>query len=150
MSTPQETSDYRLAPLVFARIVGAYLMVFAIALIAASALISAFDGNGDILVVVLVVGLLGLIAGAWWICTRLVVVQLTPTGYRTRMIRAAGVTESRWSAVEDVVAAAPRGIECVVIRLKQGGTTTIPVELLAADKDDFARDVRARLQAAGR
>jgi hypothetical protein len=37
-----------------------------------------------------------------------------------------------------------------VLRLKDGRTTTVPVALIAADKDDFARDVRDRLRAAAR
>ena len=36
------------------------------------------------------------------------------------------------------------------IRLRDGGRTTIPVQALAADPDDFARDVRDRLRAGGR
>jgi hypothetical protein len=148
--TPPAVSDYRLAPLVFARLVGAYLVVFALLLLAGSVLIGVLDWSADLLVAVLGVGLLGLIGLAWWLRSRLSVVRLTSHGYRVRMVRAAGVTEARWTEVEDAVAAAPREVECVVLRLKDGRSTTIPVQLLAADKDDFARDVRARLrQAAG-
>lgn len=148
--SPTDVSEYRLSPLVFARIVGAYLIVFALVLLAGTALVGALEWSGDLLVVVLGVGLLGLIALAWWLRTRLVLVRLTGTGYRVRMIRAAGVVEGRWPEVEDAVAATPQGVECVVLRLKDGRTTTIPVALLAADKDDFARDVRARLRSAAR
>ncbi|NYJ03366.1 hypothetical protein HNR19_004064 [Nocardioides thalensis] len=147
---PTDVSEYRLSPLVFARIVGAYLIVFALLLLAGTALVGALEWSGDLLVVVLGVGVLGLIALSWWLRARLVLVRLTGTGYRVRMIRAAGVTEGRWPEVEDAVAATPRGVECVVLRLKDGRTTTIPVALLAADKDDFARDVRARLRSAAR
>jgi hypothetical protein len=62
------------------------------------------------------------------------------------MVRGAGATEARWSEVEDAVATAPRDIECVTLRLKDGRSTSIPVSLLAADKDDFAHDVRAHLR----
>jgi hypothetical protein len=148
--TPTDVSDYRLSPLVFARLVGAYLIVFALLLLVCSVLIGVLDWSADVLVVVLGVGLLGLIGTAWWLRSRLSVVRLTPNGYRVRMVRAAGVTEARWTEVEDAVAAAPQDVECVVLRLRDGRATTIPVQLLAADKDDFARDVRARLRRATR
>lgn len=142
--------DYRMAPLVVARFVGAYLIGFA-GLILAGTLVVALAGMGpDLLVVLLGVGLLGLLGLAWWLRTRVSVVRLTAAGYRVRMVRGAGVKEARWSEVEDAVATQPQGVACVVLRLKDGRSTTIPVDLLAADKDDFARDVRDHLQQAGR
>jgi len=58
------------------------------------------------------------------------------------------VTAAGWGDVADVVAASPRGIDCVVIRLRGGDTTTIPVDALAADRDAFAKDVRSHLRRA--
>jgi hypothetical protein len=150
MSSAQPTpvTDYRLAPPVMARFVGAYLVVLAILLGVVTAVVATADLNADLLVLVLGLGVLGLIGLAWWLRSRLVVVRLTDAGYRVRMIRAAGATEARWTEVEDAVAAAPSGIDCLVLRLRDGRSTTIPVQLVAADKDDFARDVRAHLQRA--
>ena len=152
MSTtrPSAPTEYRFAPLVVARFVGAYLLAFAVGMLAATLVVSVAGLNGDLLVVVLGVGLLGLIGLAWWLRSRLAVVTLTATGYRVRLFRAAGVTEARWSEVEDAVAASPRDVPCVVLRLKDGRATTIPMMLLAVDRDEFARDVRARLTAAAR
>ena len=145
---PTRVTDYRLAPPVMARFVGAYLVVLAVLLVVATAVVVGAELNADLLVLVLGVGLLGLIALSWWLRARLVVVRLTDAGYQVRMIRAAGATEARWSEVEDAVAGAPSGIDCLVLRLRDGRSTTIPVQLVAGDKDDFARDVRAHLQRA--
>lgn len=152
MSSPHAPSvtDYRLAPPVMARLVGAYLVVLALVLLAVTVAAVALDLNADLLVVVLALGVLGLIGLAWWLRSRLVVVRLTEAGYQVRMIRVAGVTEARWSEVEDAVAASPRDIECLVLRLRDGRSTTIPVQLVAADKDDLARDVRDHLRRASR
>lgn len=152
MSTMQSpgVTDYRLAPPVMARFVGAYLILLAVVLLVVTGLVASLELNADLLVVVLGVGLLGLIALAWWLRSGLVVVRLTDAGYRVRAIRAAGVAEARWAEVEDAVAAAPSGIECVVLRLRDGRSTTIPVQLVAGDKDDFARDVRDHLERAAR
>ncbi|HVK29284.1 MAG TPA: hypothetical protein VM575_13160 [Nocardioides sp.] len=152
MSNPMapSVSDYRLAPPVMARFVGAYLVLLAVVLLGTTAAAVALDLNADLLVAVLALGVLGLIALAWWLRSKLVVVRLTDTGYQVRLVRAAGVTEARWTEVEDAVAAAPSDIECLVLRLKDGRSTTIPVQLVAGDKDDFARDVRDHLKRAHR
>lgn len=142
-------TDFRLAPTVMARFIGAYLVVLALLLLAATVAVSVAGWNLDLLVVVLVVGILGLLGLAWW-ARSVVVVRLTSHGYQVRLVRGAGAAEARWSEVEDIVAATTRGIECVVFRLKDGRTTTIPVQVVACDKDDFARAVRDRAAAAAR
>ncbi|RHW25817.1 hypothetical protein D0Z08_17400 [Nocardioides immobilis] len=142
--------DYRMSPLVVARFVGAYLILFAVLVLVGTLVVAAAGLGPDLLVVLLAVGLLGLLGLAWWLRTQVSVVRLTETGYRVRMVRGAGVTEARWSEVEDAVATQPQAVACVVFRLKDGRSTIIPVDLLAADKDDFARDVRDHLSRAAR
>ncbi len=142
--------DYRMAPVVVARFVGAYLVLFAVVILASTVAVAAAGLGPDLIVVLLAVGLLGLIGLAWWLRSRVSVVRLTAGGYRVRLVRGAGVKEARWSEVEDAVATQPQEVPCVVLRLKDGRSTTIPVELLAADKDDFARDVRDHLSRAAR
>ncbi len=143
-----EATDYRMAPIVVARFVGGYLVAFAVLLLVGTVTVAATGVNPDLLVLLLGAGLLGLLALAWWLRSRVSVVRLDETGYRVRMVRGAGVTDARWDQVEDLVATAPQEVECLVLRLRDGRSTTIPVALLAADKDEFARDVRRRLRAA--
>ncbi len=150
MTETSEPVDYRMAPLVVARFVGAYLILFAVLILAGTVAVAVAGLGPDLLVVLLAVGLLGLLGLAWWLRARVSMVRLTSTGYRVRLVRGAGAKEARWSEVEDAVATQPQDIACVVLRLKDGRSTTIPVELLAADKDDFARDVRDHLRRACR
>lgn len=144
--TAEDVSDYRLAPLLVARIVGVYLVALALSMFAATAVMAAADLPADLLVVLLVVGVLGLFGAGWWLRSRAYVVRFGPDGYRVRMVRGAGVTEADWAAVKDVVTASPRGIACLVLRLRDGRATTIPVEALAVDREQLVRDVRERLQ----
>jgi hypothetical protein len=137
-----------MAPLVVARFVGAYLILFAVVILASTVTVAVAGIGPDVLVVLLAVGILGLIGLAWWLRSRVSVVRLTGAGYQVRLVRGAGVTAARWSEVEDAVATQPQDVPCVVLRLKDGRSTTIPVQVLAADKDDFARDVRDHLQRA--
>jgi len=145
-----DPSDYRLAPLVIARFVGLYLVLMAVVLFAATAVVAAAGLPTIALVVLLAVGVLGLFVLGWWLRSRVTVAHLDEIGYRISMVRGAGVKEARWDAVEDAATAKVRGFPCVVIRLRDGRTTTIPVQALAGDPDAFARDVRARLRAGGR
>jgi len=144
----EAVADYRIAPPVLARLVGAYLVVLAVVVLVVTLVVVLAGMSPDVLVLVLGLGVLGVLGMGWWLRTRLAVVRLTSYGYRVRMVRAVGVAEGRWSEVEDAVAASPSDIDCVVIRLRDGRSTTIPVDLIAADKDDFARDVRRHLEAA--
>jgi hypothetical protein len=143
-------SDYRLAPLLIARFVGLYLVVLAVVVFTATAFVAATELPADVLVVLLVVGVVGLFVLAWVLRSRVTVVRLDEAGYRVGMVRGAGVKEGRWIDVEEAVTASPRGVPCVVIRLRDGGRTTIPVQALAGDPEGFARDVQARLRAGGR
>jgi hypothetical protein len=148
MSTPA-ASDYRLAPLLIARFVGVYLVLLAVLVFAATALVAIADLPTISLVVLLVLALVGLFVLGWVLRSRVTVVHFDEAGYRVTMVRGAGVKEARWADVEEALTADVRGFPCVIIRLRDGGTTTIPVQAVAGDPDDFARDVQARLRAGG-
>ncbi|WP_460823765.1 hypothetical protein [Nocardioides ungokensis] len=135
------SSDYRLSPALGARLMGTLLVILAVALFAATALVALLHLPLDLLVVLAVLGLVGVFVVGYALRKKYVV-HLDDEGYRVRLVRGAGVSEASWKDVEEVVAASPRGIDCLVLRLSDGRTTTIPVSAVAADRDDFARDVR--------
>ena len=144
--TSTDASDYRLSRPLVARLVGAYLVAFALVVFAATAVVAATDTvPPDVLVVLLVLGLIGLGALSSWLRAKAYVVRLDQAGYEVRMVRGAGVKRARWSEVEDVVTASPRDIPCVVLRLRDGATTTIPVEALAVDREQFIHELKAHL-----
>ncbi|GAB3791477.1 hypothetical protein GCM10027601_36900 [Nocardioides ungokensis] len=120
---------------------GTLLVILAVALFAATALVALLHLPLDLLVVLAVLGLVGVFVVGYALRKKYVV-HLDDEGYRVRLVRGAGVSEASWKDVEEVVAASPRGIDCLVLRLSDGRTTTIPVSAVAADRDDFARDVR--------
>lgn len=142
----RDVSDYRLAPIVVARIVGSYLVALALLVFAATAVVAAAGWSGDVMVVVLVVGVGGMLASAWWLRSRAYVVRFDADGYRVGLVRGAGVRQARWADVTDADAVSPGGQPCIEFRLRDGGTTVIPVSALAVDREDFVRDLRARLR----
>lgn len=83
--------------------------------------------------------LLGLLGPRHW------VVRLDDDGYRVRGLRSAHVTSARWSDVLDLRAATIEGTRCLVVRLRDGRQTTIPVDVVAGDADELTRRFEAYL-----
>jgi hypothetical protein len=143
---PGGPTVYRLARLVVARLVGLALVALALLVFAGTAVIALAGLSLDLLVVLVLVAAAVVGVLAWWLGTRAWVVRCTDRGYRVRLVRGAGTTEARWKDVEDAVATTRHDVPCLVLRLRDGRTTTIPVGLLEIDKDEFARELRGRLQ----
>ena len=72
--------------------------------------------------------------------------KFTDEGYRVQWVRGVGAASARWKDVEDAVTTTVLEAPVVVLRLRDGRTTTIPVEMLAMDREAFARDLREHLQ----
>ena len=88
-----------------------------------------------------------MIGGGYVVTRRIAVVRLGADGYRVRLVRGAGVTAAGWTEVEEAVTTtSASGEPVVLLRLSDDRTTTIPVRALAADREDFVRDLRAHLQ----
>lgn len=143
---PAATSDYRLSPALNARLVGLLLVLLAAALFGATALVAVFHLPPDLLVLLVLVGIVAVFTTGYLLGRRAYVVRLDEDGYRVRLIRGAGVTAAPWSDVEDAATATLRGLPCVVLNLRDGRTTTIPMAALAADREAFVRDLQAHLQ----
>jgi len=140
------SSDYRLSPAIGARLLGSALVGLAILVFVATVLAAVLDLSTIFVVVVAAVGLAAVLVAGHVLTRRTYVVRLGEDGYRVRLVRGAGVREARWVEVEDAVTASPRGVDCLVLRLRDGRTTTIPVQVLAVDREEFARQVRAHLE----
>ena len=139
-------SDYRLSPALGARLVGLLLVALAVLLFTTTALVALADLPPDLLVVLAASGVVAVFGLGWFLTRRAYVVRFDTDGYRVRMIRGAGVTESGWKDVADAATGSPRGIPCVVLTLRDGRTTTIPVGTLAVDREQFVRDLQQHLQ----
>ncbi|HEX4977655.1 MAG TPA: hypothetical protein VFV40_07290 [Nocardioides sp.] len=138
-------SDYRLSAPVTVRILGAALVAagLLVGLLAAVAAVLSWPGR---VTLVAAVGLWAALAVLALLLLRLApVVRLDDLGYRVRWVRGAGVREARWKDVEDVVATRVAGARCVVLRHRDGRTTTLPVDLLAGSVESFMEDLRAHL-----
>lgn len=142
--------DYRLAPQFAARLLGLTLMGAGLAIVVATVVAVGFITQPWLVSLTVAVALAVILFVIWKLRAGTWVVRLTDDGYKVQFVRGAGVKQARWADVADAVTTDVAGSPCVVLRLKDGGSTTIPVELLAVDDDAFVRDVHAQLKKYGR
>lgn len=139
------SSDYRIATPALVRVLGVGLALAGLLVVVTTVLGSAFGWPVSALLLVVVGVWLGL-AAVVTVLPRLVpVVRLDEAGYQVRWVRGAGVRQGRWKDVEDVVATTVEGARCLVLRRRDGRTTTIPVDLVAGSAEAFADDLRRHL-----
>ncbi len=124
---------------------GLLLATVGVAVFAVAALVGLAGLPATALTVTVAVGLFAVVAAAVWLSRFGTIVRFDSEGYQVRMLRGAGVTSARWTDVEDSVATTVRGQDCVVLRLRDGRTTTVPVSVLAASPQEFVDDLRSRL-----
>ena len=143
---PLPTTTYRLAPALGVRLVGRSLVTLAVLVVLAT-LLGALVGAGWLLAgVVTAVGLVLVAGWAWYLLRRAWAVRLSDQGYVVRLLGGIGATSAAWSLVDEVVAASPGGTPCLVLGLRDGRATRLPMAALATDADAFAHDVRRRVR----
>ncbi len=144
-SGPPAASEYRFAQGLLVKSLGALLAVVGIAIFVTAMLVVVISLPGIVLTVVVVLGLAAVVAAAVVLNRFGTIVRFDAEGYQVRLLRGAGVRAARWSEVEDSVAATLRGQDCVVLRLRDGRTTTVPVSVLDATAHEFVDDLRGWL-----
>jgi hypothetical protein len=143
------TSSYRFAGPFVVRLTGLGLALVGLFALAVVAVVTVASLPGLVLTVglaVAVVAWLGVLV-AVTVLRRREVVRFDEVGYRVRHIRGAGVREARWKDVEDATAPTVHNARCVLLRLRDGRTTTIPVDVLRGSTDAFVRDLQQHLDA---
>ena len=144
--TTETATVYRLAPAVAARLLGAVLVAVAVLILLSTVAIAVFDLHTVFLLVPVALTII-LLAATWWAWRQKGwIARLTPEGYRVQWVRGVGTASGRWKDVEDAVTTTVGDSPVVVLRLRDGRTTTIPVEMLAVDRESFVRDIQEHLQ----
>ena len=139
--------DYRFAPAFTVRLVGLSLVALALLMFAGTAVVALASINADVLVVLLGVGVGAVFWLGWWLRNRAFVLRAEDDGYVVGPVRGAGVKRARWSEVSQAATTTVHDIDCLVLHLQDGRSTTIPVEALAVDREQFVREMQRRLRA---
>lgn len=144
--TTETATDYRLAPALAARLLGVVLCAVAVIILVCTIAIAALDLHTIFLLVPVGLTIAILLANWWTWRQKGWVARLTAEGYRIQWVRGVGTAAARWKDVEDAVTTTVADSPVVVLRLRDGRTTTIPVAMLAVDREQFVRDVQHHLQ----
>lgn len=142
-----DVRDYGLAPVLRARLMGTFLAGIGLLLVLVTLLVAVLQLSPDVLGFVVVLVLAGIFGLGFALSRRWYVVRLDDTGYQVRFVRGVGQARARWQDVEDLTTAVAAGSECVVLRLRSGASTTIPVDLIEGDREEFVDELQRRLDA---
>ena len=139
------SSSYRFSGPFVVRLLGLCLVLSGVLVVLLTVLVALTPMPGLVLLLGALAALaatllVGLVVRRGW------VVRLEPAGYRVRFIRGAGVHQATWSEVEDVATSFVAGEKCVLLRLRDGRSTTVPVGVLAGSPDGFVDDLRGHLE----
>jgi hypothetical protein len=138
-------TDYALSPQLRARLMGVFLVLLGVLVCGTTVLVSLLQLPLEIMSALVLLVVVAVFGVGFLLTRRSYVVRTEDEGYRVRFVRGAGTSAARWSDVEDVVASHVAGARCVVLRLRDGRSTTIPVDLLAINADQFVRELQGHL-----
>ena len=147
-SGSSSATEFGLAPQLRARLMGTGLLALGALLALASLLVALLGLPPDIVIGLAVLVVIAIFVLGSVLVRRWFVVRVDDTGYRVRFVRGAGVRAARWADVEDVQTQTLAGSRCVVLRLRDGRQTTVPVDLIEGDRDAFVRELQDRLELA--
>ncbi len=139
------SSTYRFSASFAVRLMGVGLVLVGLAVLVLVGLVLALSLPDPAMPLVVVAGATAVVLLGVLSVRRGAVVRLDEAGYRVRLVRGAGVRAAEWRAVEDVVATTIAGDRCVVLRLRDGRTTTVPVTVLEGRAEDFVADLQRHL-----
>jgi len=137
--------DFALAPALRARLLGSGLVAVGVVVVL-GVLLSWLAGlptvfvTGLVALAVVGVGVLSLLVGL-----RHWVLRLDEDGYRVRGLRTTEARSARWTDVLDVQTATVSGQRCVVLRLRDGRTTALPVAAIEGSDADLTASITAHL-----
>ena len=131
--------EFALAPGLRVRLLGTGLIAIGIVVVLGALLTWLADlpwavVSGLVVLAMVCVVVLGLLLGL-----RHWVLRLDEHGYRVRVLRSAQARSARWTDVLDLAATTVAGQRCVVLRLRDGRTTTLPVDVIEGDATALTR-----------
>ncbi|HET6560499.1 MAG TPA: hypothetical protein VFG72_01365 [Marmoricola sp.] len=139
------STDYRFSRALLVRSLGALLVLLGLLVVLLAVLVAALGLPRTVLTVGVVVAAVLVAAGALAASRLTTVLTFDETGYRVRLLRGSGVPAARWREVEDAVATRIADHDCVVLRLKDGRSTTIPVDVLECSPEALLAELSRRL-----
>lgn len=145
-----DARDFGLAPALRARLMAVFLLGIGAVLVVTTFVVAVAHLPPDVLSVVVVLAVVAIVGLGFLLVRRWYVVRVDDVGYRVRFVRGAGASRARWADVDGLDTAVVSGARCAVLRLRDGRSTTVPVDLIEGSGEDFVDELRDRLRAAQR
>ena len=153
MSTPETAppapsgtrSDFALAPALRARLLGTGLVALGAVVLVGVLVTWLADLPAAVVTGLVVLAVVGVVALGFLVGVRHWVLRLDDLGYRVRVLRTAQARSARWTDVLDLQASTVSGQRCVVLRLRDGRTTALPVDAIEGGPTQLTEALTARL-----
>jgi hypothetical protein len=137
--------DFALAPALRARLLGSGLVAVGTVVVLGMLLTWIADLPTAFVTGLVVLAVVGLLVLGFLVGVRHWVLRLDGLGYRVRALRSAEARSARWSDVLDLQATTRNGHRCVVLRLRDGRTTTLPVDAIEGGSTALTEALSAHL-----
>ncbi len=145
-SRPDERPvEFALAPALRFRLLGTGLSAIGTVVLLGAALTWLADLSSGVVSGVVVLALVGVFVLGLLLGVRHWVLRLDEHGYRVRALRAGQARSARWADVLDLQATTVAGQRCVVLRLRDGRTTTLPVDVIEGGSTRLTEALTAHL-----
>lgn len=154
MSTPEfnptdvpgdDPVDFALAPALRFRLLGTGLVATGTVVVLGAGLAWMTGMPATVVSGLVVLALVGVLVLGLLLGVRHWVLRLDGHGYRVRGLRSAEAKSARWTDVLDVQATTVAGHRCVVLRLRDGRTTTLPADAIEGGATKLAETLAAHL-----
>lgn len=142
---PADPVDYALAPSVRARLLGTGLVAIGVVVSLGMVIAWLTDLPSAIVTGLVVLALVGVLTLGLLVGVRHWVLRLDETGYQVRALRTAEARSARWTDVLDLQTRTMSGARCVVLRLRDGRTTALPVDVIEGDPAALTETLMAHL-----
>ena len=147
------TSSFALAPALRARLLGTGLVAIGLVVLGGILLAWAIGLPVPVVTGLVLLAAVGVLALGLLLGLRHWVLRIDEHGYRVRVLRSPArspegsgdARSARWPVVLDLRTTTLSGQRCVVLRLRDGRTTTLPVDLVEGDSTALVETLTAHL-----
>ncbi len=137
--------DFALAPALRFRLLGTGLSAIGTVVLLGAVLTWLTDLPSVAVSGVVVLALVGVVVLGLLLGVRHWVLRLDEHGYQVRALRSGQAKSARWADVLDLQATTVAGHRCVVLRLRDGRTTTLPVDVIEGGSSRLTETLTAHL-----
>lgn len=137
--------EFALAPTLRFRLLGTGLFAIGTVVLLGAVLTWLADLPSEVVSGVVALAMVGVVGLGLLLGVRHWVLRLDEHGYRVRGLRSGQAKTARWADVLDLQATIVAGQRCVVLRLRDGRTTTLPVDVIEGGSARLTETLTAHL-----